>query len=80
MPMAELARTFGTVIRQVRRESRWSQEELAGRAGLNRCYLGEVERGEAVPSLETLFKLARAVGLPLSTLLARCENQDSGTT
>ncbi|MFA5494997.1 MAG: helix-turn-helix transcriptional regulator [Porticoccaceae bacterium] len=71
--MDELNHKFGRVLRQVRQEYRWSQEVLADRAGLNRCYLGEVERGEAVPSLLTLAKLAVALDIPLSRLLARCE-------
>jgi len=67
------ARRFGDVVRQRREELRWSQEALAGRAQLNRSYLGEVERGHAVPSLITMDKLAQALELRLSVLLQRCE-------
>lgn len=67
------ARRFGDVVRQRREELRWSQEALAGRAQLNRSYLGEVERGRAVPSLITMDKLAQALELRLSVLLQRCE-------
>ncbi len=75
--MHDLQDRFGQVLRNLRREYRWSQEELAGRAGLNRCYLGEIERGEAVPSLATLTKLATALDLSPSTIIALCENSDS---
>ena len=64
---------FGDIVRQRREELRWSQEALAGRAQLNRSYLGEVERGRAVPSLITMDKLAQALDLRLSALLERCE-------
>jgi XRE family transcriptional regulator, regulator of sulfur utilization len=64
---------FGTVVRQRREELRWSQETLAERAALNRSYLGEVERGQVVPSLATIDKLAAALELRLSVLFARCE-------
>ncbi len=48
-------------LRRVRRERGLTQEELAGRAGLNRNYVGMVEREESSPTIETLEKLARAL-------------------
>jgi transcriptional regulator with XRE-family HTH domain len=48
-------------LRRVRRERGFSQEELAGRAGLNRNYVGMVEREENSPTIETLEKLAAAL-------------------
>jgi transcriptional regulator with XRE-family HTH domain len=64
---------FAQVLRQLREERGWSQEQLAEHADLNRSYLGEVERGCAVPSLLTVDKLAAALGISLSSLIARCE-------
>jgi transcriptional regulator with XRE-family HTH domain len=64
---------FGRVLRQQREVRRWSQERLALSAEINRSYLGEVERGLAVPSLATMAKLAEALEIKLSTLLAHCE-------
>ncbi len=64
---------FGTVVRLRREELRWSQEALAERATLNRSYVGEIERGQVVPSLATVDKLAEALELRLSVLFARCE-------
>jgi transcriptional regulator with XRE-family HTH domain len=71
--MNGVSHRFGRVVRVRREELRWSQEVLADRAQLNRSYLGEVERGDAVPSLATMDKLASALELRLSTLLERCE-------
>ena len=60
---AEPASTrFGAVVRQLRESRRWSQEHLAGLASINRSYMGEVERGAAMPSLATAEKLAHALG------------------
>jgi transcriptional regulator with XRE-family HTH domain len=65
---------FAQVLRQLREERGWSQEQLAERADLNRSYLGEVERGRAVPSIITVSKLASALNIQMSTLIARCEH------
>jgi ribosome-binding protein aMBF1 (putative translation factor) len=64
---------FGRVIRQLREARGWSQERLAGRAELNRSYMGEIERLAAMPSLATASKLALALDVPLSELITRCE-------
>jgi transcriptional regulator with XRE-family HTH domain len=65
---------FAQILRQLREERGWSQEQLAERADLNRSYLGEVERGRAVPSIITVSKLASALEIQLSSLIARCEH------
>lgn len=65
---------FGRIVKQVREERGWSQEVLADRANLNRSYVGEVERGRAMPSLSTVAKLASALEVSASGLLARCEH------
>ena len=65
---------FSLVLRQLREERGWSQEQLAERADLNRSYLGEVERGRAVPSIVTVSKLAGALNIRLSSMIARCEH------
>ena len=64
---------FSLVLRQLREERGWSQEQLAERADLNRSYLGEVERGRAVPSLITVSKLACALEIRMSSMFERCE-------
>ena len=64
---------FGHAVRHHRELRDWSQEQLAQLAGLNRSFLGEVERGSAVPSLATAGKLAAALSIPLSVLIAHGE-------
>lgn len=73
--MTELIHHFGAAIRHFRDQLGWSQELLAEKADLNRSYLGEVERGRAIPSLATAGKLASALGIPLSSLLAHIEQE-----
>lgn len=72
--VASAMSNFGPVIRHLRTQRGWSQEMLAERADLNRSYIGEIERGDAVPSLVTAEKLARALETRLSEVIARCEH------
>lgn len=60
---------FGERLRNLRKVTRLSQEELADRAGLHRTYVGAVERGERNVSLVNIVKLARALKVAPSTLL-----------
>ena len=71
--VAGVSTRFGHVIRQLREQRGWSQEQLAHRAELNRSYMGEIERATALASLATAAKLAHALELPLSHLISRCE-------
>lgn len=71
--MNMLPRSLGITVRRLREVQGWSQEHMAEKADLNRSYVGEIERGQAIASLITLEKLALALGLPLSCLLAQCE-------
>lgn len=76
--MTELQTHFGRVVRDLREERGWSQEQLAEHADLNRGYVGDIERGQAMPSLATLAKLATALGVKPSTLVARFEHAPDG--
>lgn len=70
---ATLGQRFGVALRRQRERQGWTQGQLAERSGLNRSYLGEVERAIAMPSLATAAKLAQALGLPLAGLIGLCE-------
>lgn len=60
---------FGSRVRQLRLERGWSQERLAGVVGLDRTYVGGVERGERNVSLENIARLAAALDVRLSDLM-----------
>lgn len=68
--MSEISDRFGRDLRRLRAQRGWSQEQLAGVAEINRSFLGEIERGESVPSLDTLAKLADALDITLAELLS----------
>ncbi|KVE38281.1 helix-turn-helix domain-containing protein [Burkholderia sp. TSV86] len=67
--MTALIQRFGAAIRALRESRAWSQEQLAEHAGLNRSYVGEIERGTAIASIVTVDKLARAFDVPIARLL-----------
>ena len=49
--------SIGRNLRQYRQESGLRQEDLARAAGLSVNYIGMVERGEKIPSLETFVAM-----------------------
>lgn len=46
---------------KIRKQQRYTQRELAKLAGLNPNYYAKVERGEGMPSIKTIHKLAKAL-------------------
>jgi transcriptional regulator with XRE-family HTH domain len=61
----EAARLLGAQIRLARGERRWSQQDLADRAGIAPDTLSKVERGDLSVGLGTAFETAALVGVPL---------------
>jgi len=59
---------FGKRVRELRKKKGLSQEGLALESGLDRSYVGGVERGERNISLENIGKLATALGVSISAL------------
>ena len=67
------SQALGAVIRERRKELGLSQEGLAGEAGLDRTYVGGLERGERNPTLRVLWRLSAALQLSPGDLMARTE-------
>lgn len=57
------ALAFGAAVRERRKAKEWTQEKLAERAGVAAIHVGFVERGENVPKLTLILRLARALGV-----------------
>ena len=66
------------VISRLRKEAGFTLEDLADRAGLHRTSLGLIERGERGLSIESTAKLANALDLSLSALIALTEAEEEG--
>ncbi len=67
----------GERIRILRKERGWSQEELGEKADLHHTYVGAVERGEKNASIDTLDKIAEALGVEMIDLFALARKQES---
>jgi transcriptional regulator with XRE-family HTH domain len=63
-----IQRTLGAHIRTLRKDRKWSQEDLAAAADLHWTYIGQVERGERNLTLASLQSISKALGLKISEL------------
>ena len=69
----QVSAAFGRVLREQRGTAGLSQEALALSADVDRTFVSQMERGIRQPTLTTLCKLAKALGMQPSTLVARTE-------
>jgi len=65
----ELLKRFGECVRELRKAKGYSQEGFAAHCGLDRTYVGGIERGERNVSLRNINVIAKALEIPISTLL-----------
>lgn len=70
---SHLRRVLAHNLRRLRHDRGLSQEQLADAAGLHRTFVGSVERCERNISLDNIAKLAAALGVSASSLLAKEE-------
>lgn len=61
----EAALLLGQQIKLSRKGRKWSEQNLATRAGISRATLQKIEAGELSPSIGLVFEVAALVGLPL---------------
>ena len=60
---------IGMRIRQVRKAKGWSQDELAKKCGVSMSFLGHIERGTRIMSLETFVSICAALDTGADELL-----------
>jgi transcriptional regulator with XRE-family HTH domain len=63
-------------IIELRAQRGWSQEELGARSGLTYKFIGEVERGQKSPSLDSLGRLAQGFGLDIAELFGPASGRE----
>jgi transcriptional regulator with XRE-family HTH domain len=60
--MCVVRKRFGQNLKAVRQSKGFSQEHLAHAAGIDRSYVGKIERGQVNLSIEKLYLLAETLG------------------
>jgi transcriptional regulator with XRE-family HTH domain len=75
---ADLAPVVGTNLRRLRMKRGLSLERLAQRSGVSRAMLGQIELGQSAPTINVLWKIARALDVTFATLIQAREA--GGTT
>jgi transcriptional regulator with XRE-family HTH domain len=69
----KLRRAFGAILRELREAKNLSQEGLAGASGLDRTWIGILERGENLPTLHTLILLSKGLEMPAHRIVSKVE-------
>lgn len=64
----EITKAVAARIKFLRRIRSMSQEDLALRAEINPAYFGQVERGLKCPTIDTLYKISKALDVSLAEL------------
>ena len=67
--MSSIAKTLGIRIRNCRTSQKLRQEKLAELCGCHPTYIGQLERKKKNATVESVEKIARALGVPLWELL-----------
>ena len=71
---------FGAALRRLRRAAGMSQELLGLEAGVQRNFVSLIELGHNQPTIATISKLARALGMKPSELVAEAEHEGRSHT
>jgi transcriptional regulator with XRE-family HTH domain len=74
---ADLTPVVGANLRRLRGKRGLSLEKLARASTVSRAMLGQIELGQSTPTINVLWKIARALGVPFSTLIS---NRSAGRT
>ena len=66
---ADIIEKFGQRVRDLRKKAGLSQEAFAAKCGLDRTYIGGIERGERNVALRNLSVIARTLGISISQMM-----------
>lgn len=72
--MSNVNIAFGKRIKSIRVSKRISQEKTAELCGLHPTYIGQIERGEKSPTLESIYKLAIGLGVSPQAFFENIDN------
>lgn len=66
--MENIKITFGLKIKELRKQKKYSQEQLANLASINKSYISQIENGKTTVSVEIINKLAKALEIEMHKL------------
>ena len=69
MPKNDILIVFGRRVRELRKDAGWSQEEFADEVGLDRTYIGGIERGERNLALRNIHRIAQTFDMTIAELM-----------
>lgn len=69
----DLTPIVGSNLRRLRLKRGLSLERLAKASGVSRAMLGQIELGQSTPTINVVWKIARALAVPFSTLLTESQ-------
>ena len=75
---ADVLVRFGKRVRELRRNKGFSQEAFAAHCGLDRTYVGGIERGERNPALRNIEVIAKGLGITISELMQGLKSEGAG--
>jgi transcriptional regulator with XRE-family HTH domain len=73
-PRNGVERAFGDEMRKARSKKGMSQMDLYKATGLDRTFISDLERGIQAPSIRTIFRAARGIGIEPESLIERTKN------
>ena len=77
-PEMRVSRSLAEAVRRFRAVRSWTLDDLAARSGVSRRLVVQIEQGEANPSISTLLRLAGALEVTLTDLVAHQETTTIG--
>jgi transcriptional regulator with XRE-family HTH domain len=80
MAEEELAKRFGELVRRLRAERGYSQEDFAFRVGLHQTYVSSIERGERNVTIGTAARVAEALDTTLTSMFAQVDRESGAGT
>lgn len=72
----KINKQLGMRIAYLRKQKKWSQEELAFNADINKNYLCDIENGRRNPTLDILSRIANGLGISLEFLFKGIQDFD----
>lgn len=73
--MSKVSEHFGLAVRNIRKRTGITQEELAHLAKIDRTYMSAIERGKKNPSIRVIYQLSQGLGVAVSDIVHEFEKE-----